>query len=156
MIGPSVAAKVELPSSASVTAQPAAGTVPYYSGLRGVDVLGKSDRTIARLRGLGVDDGSTITPGHNKLDLHYSIEKLRPDAIYDAVLRDPPRAAPRPLASGGRLAPLAARLGYLPGLALGVGLLGTRALRWHARRPTTSAARPVLDRPVHARGGNPV
>ncbi len=63
----------------------AAGTVPYYSGLRGVDVLGKSDRTIARLRGLGVDDGSTITPGHNKLDLHYSIEKLRPDAIYDAV-----------------------------------------------------------------------
>jgi hypothetical protein len=63
----------------------AAGTVPYYSGLRGVDVLGKSDRTIARLRGLGVDDGSTITPGHNKLDLHYSIETLRPDAIYDAV-----------------------------------------------------------------------
>jgi len=78
------------------------------------------------------------------------------DAIYDAVLRDPPRAAPRPLASGGRLAPLAARLGYLPGLALGVGLLGTRALRWHARRPTTSAAKPVLDRPVHARSGNPV
>ena len=77
------------------------------------------------------------------------------DAIYDAVLRDPPRAAPRPLASGGRLAPLAARLGYLPGVALGVGLLGARALRWHARRPSTSAARRVLDRPVHARGGNP-
>jgi arabinofuranosyltransferase len=62
----------------------AAGAVPYYSGLRGVDVLGKSDRYIARLRGRGFD-GQTVTPGHNKFDLHYSIEKLRPDAIYDAV-----------------------------------------------------------------------
>jgi hypothetical protein len=26
-----------------------------------------------------------VTPGHNKYDLHYSIEKLQPDAIYDAV-----------------------------------------------------------------------
>ena len=63
----------------------AAGTVPYYSGLRGVDVLGKSDRHIARLPGHGYIDGVTVTPGHNKFDLHYSIEKLRPDAIYDAV-----------------------------------------------------------------------
>lgn len=62
----------------------AAGTVPYYSGLRGVDVLGKSDRYIARLGGDGVY-GDTVTPGHNKYDLHYSIEKLQPDAIYDAV-----------------------------------------------------------------------
>jgi arabinofuranosyltransferase len=62
----------------------AAGAVPYYSGLRGVDVLGKSDRYIARLPGDGFD-GQTVTPGHNKYDLHYSIEKLRPDAIYDAV-----------------------------------------------------------------------
>jgi arabinofuranosyltransferase len=62
----------------------AAGAVPYYSGLRGVDVLGKSDPYIARLRGDGVD-GQTVTPGHNKYDLHYSIEKLQPDAIYDAV-----------------------------------------------------------------------
>jgi len=62
----------------------AAGTVPYYSGIRGVDVLGKSDRYIARLPGRGFG-GQRVTPGHNKYDLHYSIEKLRPDAIYDAL-----------------------------------------------------------------------
>jgi hypothetical protein len=61
-----------------------AGAVPYYSGLRGVDVLGKSDRYIARLPGDG-SYGQMVTPGHNKYDLHYSIEQLRPDAIYDAV-----------------------------------------------------------------------
>jgi arabinofuranosyltransferase len=63
----------------------AAGVVPYYSGLRGVDAFGKSDPFIARLPGLGFDDGRTVTPGHNKFDLHYSIETLRPDAIYDAL-----------------------------------------------------------------------
>lgn len=62
----------------------AAGAVPFYSGLRGVDVLGKSDPHIARLPGDG-SYGDTVTPGHNKYDLHYSIEQLRPDAIYDAV-----------------------------------------------------------------------
>lgn len=61
----------------------AAGAVPYYSGLRGVDVLGRSDPYIARLR--VAYDERTVTPGHQKVDLHYSIEKLRPDAIYDAV-----------------------------------------------------------------------
>ena len=63
----------------------AAGIVPYYSGLRGIDAFGKSDPYIARLPGLGFNDGRTVTPGHNKFDLHYSIEKLRPDAIYDAL-----------------------------------------------------------------------
>jgi arabinofuranosyltransferase len=62
----------------------AAGALPYYSGLRGVDVLGKSDRHVARLRGRGVD-GETVTPGHNKFDLRYSIIELRPDVIYDAL-----------------------------------------------------------------------
>jgi hypothetical protein len=61
----------------------AAGTVPYYSGLRGVDVLGKSDRHVARLPPRGV--GKTITPGHNKFDLRYSLGELRPDTIYDAL-----------------------------------------------------------------------
>jgi hypothetical protein len=71
---------VEPPGSVAVMA---AGAVPYYSGLRGVDVLGKSDRHVARLPPRGV--GQTITPGHNKFDLHYSIGELRPDAIYDAL-----------------------------------------------------------------------
>jgi hypothetical protein len=62
-----------------------AGAVPYYSGLRGVDVLGKSDRYIARLHPYAGIGSETVTPGHSKYDLHYSIEKLRPDAIYDAL-----------------------------------------------------------------------
>jgi hypothetical protein len=62
----------------------AAGTVPYYSGLRGVDVLGKSDRTIARMPAVYVA-GRTVVPGHKKYDLYHSIEKLRPDVIYDAL-----------------------------------------------------------------------
>jgi hypothetical protein len=62
-----------------------AGTVPYYSGLRGVDVLGKSDRHVAHLRPYPGIGGDAVTPGHSKYDLHYSIETLRPDAIYDAV-----------------------------------------------------------------------
>jgi arabinofuranosyltransferase len=77
----------------------AAGALPYYSGLRAVDVLGKTDRHIARLpayrppaRGLpdcGPRGGctETITPGHNKYDLSYSIGKLKPDVIYDALAR---------------------------------------------------------------------
>ena len=63
----------------------AAGAVPYYSGLRGVDALGRSDRYIARLPGRGFFNEATVTPGHNKYDLRYSIETLRPDAIYDAL-----------------------------------------------------------------------
>jgi hypothetical protein len=63
----------------------AAGAMPYYAGLRGVDVLGKSDRHIARLRRPPALCGNTITPGHSKYDLHYSIGKLRPDVIYDGL-----------------------------------------------------------------------
>ena len=61
----------------------AAGAVPYYSGLRGIDVLGRSDAHVARLH--VVYDERTVTPGHQKFDLHYSIETLQPDAIYDVV-----------------------------------------------------------------------
>jgi hypothetical protein len=63
----------------------AAGALPYYSGLRGVDVLGKSDRHIARLRPAPELCVGTVTPGHNKYDLYYSLGKLRPDVIYDAL-----------------------------------------------------------------------
>jgi len=62
----------------------AAGALPYYSGLRGVDILGKSDRTIARMKKTYVP-GRTVVPGHNKFDLDYSLKRLRPDVIYDAV-----------------------------------------------------------------------
>jgi arabinofuranosyltransferase len=63
----------------------AAGAMPYYSGLRGVDVLGKSDRHIARLRPPPPVCSGTVSPGHNKYDLDYSIGKLRPDVIYDGL-----------------------------------------------------------------------
>jgi hypothetical protein len=53
-----------------------AGTVPYYTGLRAVDFLGKCDPHVARrapdLR-LGI--------GHNKSDLAYSIGERRPDFV---------------------------------------------------------------------------
>ncbi|HVO10800.1 MAG TPA: hypothetical protein VMX54_08650 [Vicinamibacteria bacterium] len=53
-----------------------AGTVPYYTGLRGIDFLGKTDPHVARaapnLRG---------RPGHNKTDLAFSIGARRPDYV---------------------------------------------------------------------------
>jgi len=65
-----------------------AGSIPYYSGRRSVDFLGKCDRYIARLP---PDESGAVgwgvvrsVPGHNKYDLNYSIKKLRPD--YVAVL----------------------------------------------------------------------
>ena len=60
-----------------------AGAIPYYAGARGVDFLGKCDKHIATLTPdltLGFD-GLPTTPGHNKYDLHYSIEKLQPDVL---------------------------------------------------------------------------
>ena len=55
-----------------------AGTVPYYTGLRAVDFLGKTDVQVARrapnLKG---------APGHNKTDLRYSIGERRPDYVED-------------------------------------------------------------------------
>ena len=64
-----------------------AGTVPYYSGLPAIDLLGKTDHRIARLApGLsdfwspGIDPRSPkiSRPGHNKYDLEYSIKELKP------------------------------------------------------------------------------
>ena len=64
-----------------------AGTVPYYSGRPAMDFLGKSDPRIARLApdlsdswSPGVDPRTPkiSRPGHNKYDLEYSIEELRP------------------------------------------------------------------------------
>lgn len=86
MVGTGVKLACYVDPQASI-AVAAAGALPYYSGLRGIDVLGKSDRHVARLPpDLAFSaDGRTVTPGHNKYDLHYSIEQLRPDVIYDAV-----------------------------------------------------------------------
>jgi len=64
-----------------------AGTVPYYSGVEGVDFLGKTDRHIASLEPdfTGALGGSLVgmiyLPGHAKYDLHYSIEELEPTYV---------------------------------------------------------------------------
>jgi hypothetical protein len=54
-----------------------AGVVPYFSRLPTVDVLGKSDRHIARL---AVD---RFAPGHSKWDWDYVLGVRRPDLFID-------------------------------------------------------------------------
>jgi hypothetical protein len=64
-----------------------AGTVPYYSGVKGVDFLGKTDPHIASLEPdfTGALGGSLVgmvyLPGHAKYDLEYSIKKLEPTYV---------------------------------------------------------------------------
>jgi arabinofuranosyltransferase len=69
-----------------------AGTLPYYTDLRAIDFLGKSDKYIARLppsirtpEELKVNLRYTA-PGHNKFDLNYSILTLQPTFIADYYL----------------------------------------------------------------------
>jgi arabinofuranosyltransferase len=59
-----------------------AGTIPYYTGKKAIDYLGKCDKYIAQLP---PDTSGKISwnrmqsvPGHNKYDLNYSIIKLQP------------------------------------------------------------------------------
>lgn len=62
-----------------------AGVIPYYTDLKAIDFLGKSDKYIAQLppdmSGNIAWSGMTSVPGHNKYDLNYSIKKLRPTYI---------------------------------------------------------------------------
>ncbi len=62
-----------------------AGTVPYFTGRRAIDFLGKSDEHIASLppdlSGSVSWSGMTSVPGHNKYDLNYSIKQLRPTYV---------------------------------------------------------------------------
>lgn len=65
-----------------------AGTIPYYAERAGIDFLGKSDKYIASrapdTRGGVAWRGMKSVPGHNKYDLHYSIEKRRPTYVQTA------------------------------------------------------------------------
>lgn len=54
------------------------GVPPYFSGRRAIDVLGKSDRHIARLH---VD---RFVPGHSKWDWDYVLGELQPDIFIGA------------------------------------------------------------------------
>ena len=54
-----------------------AGSTIYFSERYGIDLLGKSDKCIARMR--QVSEG--IIPGHNKFDFGYSLGVLMPDVV---------------------------------------------------------------------------
>ena len=55
-----------------------AGSFCYFSHLKCIDFLGKSDKYIARLTPVETDP---FTPGHNKSDFNYTIKVLKPDII---------------------------------------------------------------------------
>jgi len=55
------------------------GATPYFSDRYCIDLLGKSDRHIARQPMHAFPGG--FRPGHQKWDYHYSLEKLEPDVV---------------------------------------------------------------------------
>jgi len=57
-----------------------AGIIPYFSGRPSVDLLGKSDRTIAHQE-MHRNKAMGFWPGHLKWDYRFSIETLKPDVI---------------------------------------------------------------------------
>jgi len=60
------------------------GAIPYFSRRMTVDLLGKTDRVIARTemrRASGLKQLTAFLPGHMKFDYSYSIGKLEPDAV---------------------------------------------------------------------------
>jgi hypothetical protein len=67
----------------AVVADVWAGAPFYFSGLRGVDLLGKNDPVVAHLP---ARYGSLT--GHNKMDLAYSLGGLRPDIVIGTA-REP-------------------------------------------------------------------
>lgn len=52
------------------------GAPSYYSGFNTIDILGKTDKVIARLPPSG-----PFRPGHNKMDLGHSVGELKPDVV---------------------------------------------------------------------------
>ena len=62
-----------------------AGSIPYFTGRKAIDCLGKSDRHIAQLppdlSGKIGWHGMSSVPGHNKYDLNYSIKTLKPTYV---------------------------------------------------------------------------
>jgi hypothetical protein len=69
-----------------------AGAIPYYSGQPAIDFLGKADPRIARLAPdpsgfpkMKFFEGKIYNPGHNKYDLEYSIQELRPTYVRGFV-----------------------------------------------------------------------
>jgi hypothetical protein len=55
-----------------------AGAIPYFSRRATIDLLGKSDRAVARLPR---QPAAGFDPGHDKWDYRYSVGQLRPDLV---------------------------------------------------------------------------
>ncbi len=66
-----------------------AGNIPYFSERNAIDLLGKSDKVIARTKmhtSLTLDELTIgYRPGHTKWDYAYSIGKLKPDVIAQTL-----------------------------------------------------------------------
>jgi hypothetical protein len=62
-----------------------AGAIPYFTGRRAIDFLGKCDKYIAHLppdvSGKVSWSGMSSVPGHNKYDLNYSVKVLEPTYV---------------------------------------------------------------------------
>ena len=128
-----------------------AGAVPYFSGRRAIDLLGRSDRDVARTPP-HASSAAELRPGHDKYDLGSSITEIEPDVVahcfmdvcahvlepaYDAVPHPlpsdcrrvqpdapcPPRLAERPL---GRAGPR--RVVRAPGYGKPMTLTGVRRI----------------------------
>lgn len=58
-----------------------AGTLPYFLERNCIDILGKNDKAIARMKVLNNNTPLKYNPGHMKWNYSYSIGKLQPDAV---------------------------------------------------------------------------
>ena len=62
-----------------------AGNIPYFAERTAIDLLGKSDKLIARtepqVQAGNFDFDDDFRPGHNKWDYDYSIGELQPDVV---------------------------------------------------------------------------
>lgn len=70
-----------------------AGIPIYFSGRRGVDLLGKNDRFIAHLPMKPIKSIIEFNPGHLKRDYNYSLGVLKPDIVAE-LGRHPEEAEP--------------------------------------------------------------
>jgi hypothetical protein len=74
----------------------AAGGIPYYADRYSIDLLGKSDSTVAK-EAAGVPQDYTwidYRPGHMKWDYAYSIGQLKPDVVVETLRGTSDQAAP--------------------------------------------------------------
>lgn len=74
-----------------------AGVTPYFADRFSIELLGKTDRTIARENWKPMVVGArwqSFLPGHFKWDYHHSIAEMKPDLILNLVVWDQAGAQP--------------------------------------------------------------